>query len=205
MPTATARQNSPISANYLLVCLDNKSRLQRRTSARPQSSKKASSQSPPMTNGSRRVPTAAARWRSWSGCRHIATLHAGSTPRERPSRGSDRRCIVSAAPMRSRSLCAKRRFDPRTAHCHDAFTARDMPGRCQNTSNRAMCLRTQAVVYRAANASIPIGRGACRSDPCGPRFSSIRFMRGRVDRRRKRLASCSRPRINLQIHKIDFL
>jgi len=132
LPTATARQNSPIFANCLLVRLDNRSRLQPRTLARPQSRKRASSLSSAMTNGSQRVPTAAARWRSWRGCRHVARLGAGSTPHERSRRGSDRCCVVSAAPMRSWPLCAK----PRSAHvqrCHDAFTARDMPHRPSST------------------------------------------------------------------------
>jgi hypothetical protein len=55
-----------------------------------------------------------------------------------------------------------------------------------------MRLPARGRVCRRANGSIPIA-------PRLPPFSSIKVMRGHVDRQRKQLASRSRPRINLQI------
>jgi hypothetical protein len=127
-------------------------------------------------------------------CQHrIAIARAGSTPHERYRRHSDQSSVVSTAPMRTPSPCAKPCFYPDAARARDAPTPRDMARPCPNGSNSPMYPPTAAMARQAANGSIPIGA------PRGSRFSSIRFMQDRVNPQRKPQTCRSRSRINLRL------
>ena len=97
------------------------------------------------------------------------------------------------APMRNGYLCSQPRFYPHLASSWARQTALSTAYTSRSDPHSPVHLAARAGLCQIGNGSIPIVapriRGSAQSG----------FIRGRVERQRKRLTSVARPRINLQI------